>query len=60
VAKQRPDRQFLVEISENKEIMTPWKFFIIEITAAFGRGDRENETKPLKKVYCIKLRNKTH
>jgi hypothetical protein len=40
VAKQRPDRQFWVEISESNEIMTPWKFFIIEIATPFGREDR--------------------
>jgi hypothetical protein len=31
--------------------MTHWKFFIIEISVPFGRGDRENETKNTQEKY---------
>jgi hypothetical protein len=54
-AKQRPDIQYRVNISEENGVMDTWKFIIVEISVRFGKGDRKDEQEDaLKRIIDFK------
>jgi hypothetical protein len=60
VARQRPDIQFWVNISEENDLIEAWKFFNVEIAVSFGKGDREDEQENLwKRVLDFKTNKYT-
>jgi hypothetical protein len=53
--KQKPDIQIWVYITKEDEIVTIWKFYIVEIAIPFGKEDKEGEhSKALKAALGFK------